>query len=86
MHIPISYVEATVCAEREIQHHLAEAASQTRGSYAAHIHLGAAIGAFDLWRRLTVELDADETYISDTKRLAALLRLASLSDFLDGLR
>ncbi|WP_254215130.1 hypothetical protein [Burkholderia multivorans] len=52
------------------------------GSHAADIHLGAAIGIFDLWRCLMVELGTEHSeagYMSDAKRLEALLRLASLS-------
>ncbi|RQZ93210.1 hypothetical protein DF058_19960 [Burkholderia cenocepacia] len=82
METPISHVQITVCAEHEIQHHLNEAASRPRGSYAADIHLGAAIGVFDLWRCLMVELgarDTDETYLSDAQRVEALVRLAALS-------
>ncbi|CAB3972944.1 hypothetical protein BCO9919_05543 [Burkholderia cenocepacia] len=45
MEVPVSYVQVTACAEREIQHHLSEAASRPRGSHAADLHLGAAIGA-----------------------------------------
>ncbi|SDR07756.1 hypothetical protein SAMN05443026_2708 [Burkholderia orbicola] len=82
METPISYVQVTACAEREIQHHLTEAASRPRGSHAADIHLGAAIGAFDLWRCLMVELgvgEVDEGYLADAQRLDALVRLAALS-------
>ncbi|WP_321862562.1 hypothetical protein [Burkholderia cenocepacia] len=81
METPLSYVRITACAEREIQHHLNEAASRPRGSHAADIHLGAAIGVFDLWRCLMVELGAeevDETYLSDAQRLDALVRMAAL--------
>ncbi|MDR9053022.1 hypothetical protein [Burkholderia multivorans] len=76
METPISYMQITVCAEREIQHHLNEAASRPRGSHAADIHLGATIGAFDLWRCLMVELGAGER---NESCLEALVRLTALS-------
>ncbi|MBR8322114.1 MULTISPECIES: hypothetical protein [Burkholderia cepacia complex] len=82
MEMPASYLQITACAEREIQHHLTEAASRPRGSHAADIHLGAAIGVFDLWRCLMVEfgvVEVDETYLSDVQRLEALVHLAALS-------
>ncbi|MBY4672426.1 hypothetical protein FEP95_02013 [Burkholderia multivorans] len=82
METSLSYVQITACAEREIQHHLTEAASRPRGSHAADIHLGAAIGIFDLWRCLMIELGIEQGevgYMSDAQRLEALLRLASLS-------
>ncbi|MBR8300923.1 MULTISPECIES: hypothetical protein [Burkholderia cepacia complex] len=82
METPLNYAQITACAEREIQHHLTEAASRQRGSHAADIHLGAAIGAFDLWRCLMVELnvgDDDASYAFDAQRLEALVRLAALS-------
>ena len=82
MEMPASYLQITACAEREIQHHLTEAASRPWGSHAADLHLGAAIGAFDLWRCLMVEFgvaEVDEAYMSDAERLEALVRLASLS-------
>lgn len=81
MKTPLSYVQVTACAEREIQFHLNEAASRPRGSHAADLHLGAAIGAFDLWRCLIIELgvaDVDAGYMTDAQRLEALVRLASL--------
>ncbi|WP_051657062.1 hypothetical protein [Burkholderia cenocepacia] len=81
METPLSYVQITACAEREIQYHLNEAALRPRGSHAADIHLGAAIGAFDLWRCLMAEVglaEVDETYMSDAQRLEVLVRLASL--------
>lgn len=81
METPISYGQVTACAEREIQYHLNAAASRPRGSHAADLHLGAAIGAFDLWRCLMVELgvaDVDGAYTTDAQRLEALVRLASL--------
>ncbi|HHT8972202.1 TPA: hypothetical protein ACT5CR_003775 [Burkholderia cenocepacia] len=82
MEAPLSYERITACAEREIQHHHIEAASRPRGSHAADIHLGAAIGIFDLWRYLMVELGMEQGeagYMSDAQRLKALLRLAVLS-------
>ncbi|MBU9261719.1 hypothetical protein [Burkholderia multivorans] len=82
MEAPLTYERITACAEREIQHHLTEAASRPRGSHAADIHLGAAIGIFDLWRCLMVELGREQGeagYMSDAQRLEALLRLAALS-------
>ncbi|KGC06324.1 hypothetical protein DM81_4849 [Burkholderia multivorans] len=82
MEAPLTYERITACAEREIQHHLTEAASRPRGSHAADIHLGAAIGIFDLWRCLMVELGREQGeagYTSDAQRLEALLRLAALS-------
>lgn len=82
MERPLSYVQITACAEREIQYHLNETASRPRGSHAADIHLGAAIGAFDLWRCLMVEAgvaEVDESYMSDAQRLEALVRLTYLS-------
>lgn len=81
MDIPVSYMQITACAEREIQYHLNESTSRPRGSHAADIHLGAALGAFDLWRSLMVEAgvaEEDETYMSDAQRLEALVRLVSL--------
>ncbi|MCA8305441.1 hypothetical protein LGN24_28545 [Burkholderia seminalis] len=82
METPFSYVQVTACAEREIQYHLNEAASRPRGSHSADLHLGAAIGVFDLWRCLIVELglaDVGGAYMTDAQRLEALVRLASLS-------
>ncbi|MBU9512554.1 hypothetical protein [Burkholderia multivorans] len=82
METPLTYVQITACAEREILHHLTEAASRPRGSHAADLHLGAAIGIFDLWRCLMVELGIEQGesgYTSDAQRLEALVRLASLS-------
>ncbi|WP_270955738.1 hypothetical protein [Burkholderia pseudomallei] len=82
MDFPLSYVQLTACAEREIQYHLNEAASRERGGHAADMHLGAAIGAFDFWRCLMVEVgvpEVDETYMSDAQRFEALVRLASSS-------
>ncbi|KWF17598.1 hypothetical protein WT56_32625 [Burkholderia pseudomultivorans] len=82
MKVPLSYERITACAEREIQYHLTEAATRSRGSHAADIHLGAAIGIFDLWRCLIIELGIEQDeigYTSDAQRLEALLRLASQS-------
>ncbi|HGL5073683.1 hypothetical protein [Burkholderia multivorans] len=78
----LSYVQVTACAEREIQHHLMAAATRPRGSHAADLHLGAAIGAFDLWRCLMTELGAEgfeQSYATDAQRLQALLGSASSS-------
>ncbi|MBU9445138.1 hypothetical protein KTE62_25900 [Burkholderia multivorans] len=82
MEVPLTYERITACAEREIQHHLTEAATRPRGSHAADIHLGAAIGIFDLWRCLMIELGIEHGkvgYTSDVQRLEALVRLASVS-------
>lgn len=81
MEMPISYEQITACAEREIQHHLDEAAAHPSGGHAADIHLGAAIGAFNLWRCLIVDLgvaEVSEAFMSDAQRLEALVRLTSL--------
>ncbi|CAB5285128.1 hypothetical protein IST455A_04764 [Burkholderia multivorans] len=81
MEVPLTYERITACAEREIQHHLTQVASRPRGSHAADIHLGAAIGALDLWRCLTLELGVERvgaSYASDERRLEALVRLAAL--------
>ncbi|PRF87232.1 hypothetical protein [Burkholderia multivorans] len=82
MELPLIYERITACTEREIRHHLTEASSRPRGSHAADIHLGAAIGIFDLWRCLVVELSMEQDeagYTADVQRLEALVRLASLS-------
>ncbi|MBU9618508.1 hypothetical protein [Burkholderia multivorans] len=78
----LTYVQVTACAEREIRYHLMAAAARPRGSHAADLHLGAAIGAFDLWRCLMIELGAEgleQSYAGDAQRLQALLGAASSS-------
>ncbi|KVQ82152.1 hypothetical protein WK07_11760 [Burkholderia multivorans] len=81
MEVSLNYAQITAYVEREIQHHLAESASRPRGSHAADIHLGAAIGMFDLWRGLMMELGMERgggDYACDAQRLEALVRLACL--------
>ncbi|KWF21167.1 hypothetical protein [Burkholderia pseudomultivorans] len=82
MEVPLTYERITTCAEREIHHHLTEAATRPYGSHAVDRHLDAAIGIFDLWRCLVIELgikQAEVGYMADAQRPEGLLRLASLS-------